>query len=490
MSCAPQTPEEVLASVSSLSKRTLLCGKSSPDTSHFATNHNPDVPPESIQVPRPPPLLTPLLEAGAPQHVAQEMHTSYLQCAKKLRTHYATAISRLRKELPGLPADSVSAFNDQLTPLFLRLYTKSLQDWVRYEVDMFRARRPPGHKKSSNQTFNHDYLPLLEHFFDQNPFPTHADKASLARKSDMSYQQIHVWFQNRRSRSRKVGKVLRKKSMSPDTTLPICVDTCETKSDGTIVDESCRDESKMFNPLRPSDHCAMSRFRRSSQAELKFDPSLWPRRPSLAKSGRSSCDVDGLVEKLSQLSVRDRASGRGKKHQDGLHYPLAATSSITIMPPPAPHPALIRSQNISLPPLPPLVVPRTGASRSTRLQAFNAPNSSSPSNLLASSVVSHFPEPPRERRKVISNDSFHRETTSLRRVQTTFKCGLAPSRIPQRVPHSGSCLSTNTTPNYVPPEDGTPWVFPVRLEDRSLATARAFSRHAIAPWDFRLAVTV
>ena len=37
------------------------------------------------------------------------------------------------------------------------------------------------------------YLPLLEHFFDENPFPTHADKVFLAKKSNMQYRQIHVW---------------------------------------------------------------------------------------------------------------------------------------------------------------------------------------------------------------------------------------------------------------------------------------------------------
>lgn len=34
---------------------------------------------------------------------------------------------------------------------------------------------------------------MLEHFFDENPFPTHADKESLAKKSGMTYRQIHVW---------------------------------------------------------------------------------------------------------------------------------------------------------------------------------------------------------------------------------------------------------------------------------------------------------
>lgn len=38
-----------------------------------------------------------------------------------------------------------------------------------------------------------DYVPLLEYFFEENPFPSRADKVFLAKKSGMTYKQIHVW---------------------------------------------------------------------------------------------------------------------------------------------------------------------------------------------------------------------------------------------------------------------------------------------------------
>lgn len=401
----------------------------------------------------------------------------YLDHATKLRSRYMSVISRLRRDLPRLPADGVDTFHDHLVPLLRRMYTKALHDWVREGVDMFHTRPPAAQKKSFNQTFNHDYVPLLEHFFDEDPFPTHADKAFLARKSGMSYQQIHVWFQNRRSRSRRVGKVLRRKSMSKSATLPVCVGSCVTKPAETIMDETCRDKPKKFDSLGQSlDHCAVSSLRRSAQTELKFDPSWWPRRPCLANPRRLSFDMDRLVEKLSQLSVRDRPSGRSKKHLDGLRDPLAATSSITVIPPPAPHPALIRRRDVSWPPLPPLVVPRTSASRSSRSQAFNVPNPSPSSNLFVPSAALHCSELPRKRQKVISSDSFHRETSSVCRTQSTFECTLASLRTPQRATHS-TCLSTNAVPDYVPTTNGSSWGFPT------------LSRHAIPPWDLRFAVT-
>jgi hypothetical protein len=79
---------------------------------------------------------------------------------------------------------------------------------------------------------------LLEYFFAENPFPTHADKVFLARKSAMTYRQIHVWvrviigtldpdvddlkkFQNKRNKMKKEGRVLRKKAVAEGAILPL-----------------------------------------------------------------------------------------------------------------------------------------------------------------------------------------------------------------------------------------------------------------------------
>lgn len=38
-----------------------------------------------------------------------------------------------------------------------------------------------------------EYLPILEAFFSEEQFPSRADKLFLAKKSNMTYRQIHVW---------------------------------------------------------------------------------------------------------------------------------------------------------------------------------------------------------------------------------------------------------------------------------------------------------
>lgn len=452
------------------------------DKLRATTNSKPSAPPEPIRLPKPPPLLAPLLEAGAPRYLAKEIHAFYLECATQLRTRYTTVFSRLRSELGHLPTDGIDTLNDQLAPLFVHLYTKSLQDWVRYEVEMFCVQRPSVHKKQLNHTFNHDYLPLLENSFNENPFPSHADKAALAGRSGMSYQQIHVWFQNRRSRSRRVGKVLRKKPMFEDTASQVRADRCVTKPGETVVDLSCRDEPKTLDRFGQSfDHCAAIGLRPSAQTKLKYDLDWWPRRPSSAKPRRSPFDMDGLAERFSQLSVRDRTSGRGKKHRDSSHCRLAATSSITVVPLRAPHPALAQGQDALLPPLPPLVIRRTSASRSSRLRAFNPLNSSPSSSLLPSSVVSHRPEPPHKRRKVIPNTLPLCELPSLCKARSRSDS----SRAPHGAPHSIPNISTSITPDFVQQKNDSLWVSAVGCHSLT-----SFPQRAIPSWDFRPEVAV
>jgi hypothetical protein len=38
-----------------------------------------------------------------------------------------------------------------------------------------------------------DYTPVLEHFFQDNAYPSCSDKIMLAKKTGMEYRQIHIW---------------------------------------------------------------------------------------------------------------------------------------------------------------------------------------------------------------------------------------------------------------------------------------------------------
>ncbi|KAF4604956.1 hypothetical protein EYR40_003739 [Pleurotus pulmonarius] len=81
---------------------------------------------------------------------------------------------------------------------------------IRQKCDKLRSDPPTPvqTKKSSKASFNHDYAPVLEKYFEYNAYPSVADRALMARKSMMTERQIEVWFQNHRNRARKDGKPL------------------------------------------------------------------------------------------------------------------------------------------------------------------------------------------------------------------------------------------------------------------------------------------
>lgn len=99
-------------------------------------------------------------------------------------------------------------------------------------------------------------MPLLEHYFAENPLPTHADKNFLAKKCGMTFRQIHVWvrsilsrfpfvlmsvymqFQNRRNRTRKEGQVFKRKPQHEPGKLPL--DTLIAKMPHSIIPKDQR----------------------------------------------------------------------------------------------------------------------------------------------------------------------------------------------------------------------------------------------------------
>nr|UWI70526.1 homeodomain mating-type A2 [Pleurotus eryngii] len=80
---------------------------------------------------------------------------------------------------------------------------------IRQQCDKLRSNPTPVQTKTSTKaSFNYDYAPILEKYFEYNAYPSVADRALMARKSMMTERQIEVWFQNHRNRARKDGKTL------------------------------------------------------------------------------------------------------------------------------------------------------------------------------------------------------------------------------------------------------------------------------------------
>lgn len=108
----------------------------------------------------------------------------------------------------------------------------------------------------------------------------------------------------------------------------------------------------------------------------------WPRRqvPSTERSRQFVVDVDELTEQFSRLNVWDDSLSRsrrkaGKVTCDGS----AATCAITVKPPPAPHPACIRTAVV---PAPARITFQPIPATASSLHVFRSPSPDSPMTTL------------------------------------------------------------------------------------------------------------
>ncbi|KAG2350815.1 hypothetical protein BDR05DRAFT_985759 [Suillus weaverae] len=221
---------------------------------------------------------------------------------------------------------------------------------------------------SGTANFNHEYVPSLEYFFAENPFPTHADKAFLAKKSAMTYRQIHVWFQNRRNRMKKEGQVLRKKAVAEGAThlldnLYVEIHCTGRKEGARVASQSsafpyqARRRDDNLNPLEPlaplhafpsvyPPSCLCDPFP-SNSGVTNFGAPKWLRRPTNTAIRRPPLDIDGLVDRFSRINVLDNSGSRSRGSDDSF----AAVAAITTIPYPAPLPALVRGSATRIAPV-------------------------------------------------------------------------------------------------------------------------------------------
>ncbi|KAI0735001.1 hypothetical protein C8Q76DRAFT_791585 [Earliella scabrosa] len=175
----------------------------------------------SLSVPEP---LTPrLVELGVDEMSARRISSAMRRAVLRLKDSCEVGYAQ-RRQLLQQRADPAhnSTFLSRIPTAYTMLYNKTVDQWTTYLLTsltprILKAQSLRKHdsllSNSSPQPrrpFNQSALPILEQFFERNAFPSRLDKYELALKCDMDYRQIHVWFQNRRSRYRKEGRGLTK----------------------------------------------------------------------------------------------------------------------------------------------------------------------------------------------------------------------------------------------------------------------------------------
>nr|WDY60859.1 HD MAT HD2 protein [Rhizopogon vinicolor] len=398
-----------------------------------------------IALPDPPPIQPALIAVGAHPEISLAMEQSYQKRAAELRALYHSTATLLCSNQAQYPSKFRYVSDQKILSVFTELYLKQLVSWREENVALYLKHTSTADKTQASSgapKFNHEYVPLLEHFFAENPFPTHADKVFLAKKSAMTYRQIHVWFQNRRNRMKKEGRELKKKSAAEGATLPL--DTLYQRMEKFIVpegkevhtshssppDSTGNEEDEMpsvadsrHNPLEspaplhafPSTYppsCSYDPFP-SRNGVTNFGAPKWLRRPMNTPVRHSPLDIDGFIDQFSRMNILDDSSSRLRGKGDSF----SAVAAITVIPPPAPHPALIRGTlaNItavcgSLPSIP---------ATASRRHVFNTPSPQSrPVTLIPTS-----------------------ETPT---TQKTRRRKVAP--LPKRVPHGNQISLREVTP--------------------------------------------
>ncbi|KAF8833419.1 hypothetical protein BDN67DRAFT_1072940 [Paxillus ammoniavirescens] len=430
-----------------------------------------------VSLPEPPPLLPALVALGADTHLAHKIDELYTLRASEFRAHAESAIAQACSKASMFvrtQCDSKVNPVEKIISAFTQVYLKKLLGWVDEGVALLKghvqrkicANEVSKLAPSTALPFNHEYTPLLEHFFDENPFPTHADKIFLAKKSNMTYRQIHVWFQNKRNRTKKARKVtLRRKPMSEGATLPL--DNLCQRMGRFIIPEHQRtsirarsqtaekepdhapDAAHVLNALdtisAPA-HAFPAPYLHSPHNPLPskdtnpfVDPIMWTRKPSSTRRRSHQCDVADLVESFAQMNVRDDCSARLRTESIGSS---AATLAFTVAPLPAPLPALITRiarTKYAISPLPSVSAPPA------RLHVFATPSPGSrPITLASSNIVSQSVPKQSSARKVAPLPKRLPRGLNMHRAVTP---ATSEASIESPSPSSRCCSSSSDTSN-------------------------------------------
>ncbi|KAF7981105.1 hypothetical protein HWV62_34817 [Athelia sp. TMB] len=368
-----------------------------PSSSISSSNFHSSCP---LVLPSPTPILPDLLKIGLAPQTASEISEAYLKRAAQLRATAEESVTRVYNQLAALPSKSDSmpseAVQKSLVAVHQNVYSRALEEWRNAAIA--KVRESLAHSddaRPARRPFNHDYVPLLEHYFAENPLPTHADKKFLADKCGMTFRQIHVWFQNRRNRTRKEGQTFKRKPQYEPLKLPL--DSLFAKMPHSIIPEEKRqkyvdpDASEYEWQYESSDEDVSGwpeRYPREPDADDILDAPrpkhafpgpypapqpyqpfpagwkpifpapAWERRASKAPSKRAeTVEMSELTDLFERMPTKDcvRKYWRKKTPRDPLKPTKpartsspapkpdrsAATVYITVKPPVATHPALV-----------------------------------------------------------------------------------------------------------------------------------------------------
>ncbi|EIW64297.1 uncharacterized protein TRAVEDRAFT_68139 [Trametes versicolor FP-101664 SS1] len=216
-----------------------------------------------LSFPVPPPLLPKLLRAGVNGAIAERVSAAVAHSIQRLKgvfeIDYNRRLIAIRSDTALLRGQNTLSF---IPATYTAVYRRAVSNWSSYVLNVLAPRVLRVQVASKQITapvnaprrkpFNQEAVPKLERFFEQNAFPSRLEKMELATESNMEYRQIHVWFQNRRSRFKKEGKVLPKsvqrgtlleelENTVVECLLPACPEAVDDDDNDAPLVTSCED---------------------------------------------------------------------------------------------------------------------------------------------------------------------------------------------------------------------------------------------------------
>ncbi|KAF9056125.1 hypothetical protein BJ165DRAFT_1431038 [Panaeolus papilionaceus] len=308
-------------------------------------------------------LLAPLSAIDSKEaqtHLTQFFTQKILQLQQKYISHYQQASTH--------PSTSTFDMRSMYRTMYERRCFPLLKEQVSRAVDELSKQQV---KKPS---FNSDFTPVLEAYFELNAYPSLRDRQQLAVRSMMAPRQIEVWFQNHRNRSKKEGRAIKRAQslislddvvssvhLSPQTNgmqrLPSPTPSfCSNEEESETIYSQSRPASPgraddfFLSIPRPS-HAFPTPYPPKSDVDpfgrnasrFHFSQSCWVRQSAAPASIPSACDdMDALCHRFQTLlSLRTSHPTKERKKSPTSQlcpWYFAGTTSRHV----APHPSFVQ----------------------------------------------------------------------------------------------------------------------------------------------------
>ncbi|KAJ3567988.1 hypothetical protein NP233_g6006 [Leucocoprinus birnbaumii] len=269
-------------------------------------------------------ILPEFLEIGFSPSESDEILEPYVQTMSTLRQGVEAIIVRTARILAACSPSSSSDSMARARTMIEKRFSLSVQVTQQHILKSVRTLAVKEHpttrlqRRVKKPVFKTEFTPLLEDFFSSNRYPTTQEKAALARKTGMSFQQIYVWFQNHRNRHKK-DELTEVQSPSSEDLWKLSPEP-DRESRGQSAPPAKRQRTSQTPMVSPITHNASFRFARrrptfdffSLPTHCEWDPhSRYQRKNDFWESLNQKVDVPKPIQWPLQSQPQ---SDKHKKH--------------------------------------------------------------------------------------------------------------------------------------------------------------------------------